>query len=123
MKKADIILVSSLICVFLCIFAFSLVKNSNDYDIVTVQRDGTVIYKGSLDDDITVDIYDDKGAVINTVVIKNGKVYMEYATCPNKDCIHMGYLDAGSSRQIACLPNGVLVYLVSSDEEMDGISK
>lgn len=123
MKKADIILISSLICVFLCIFAFSLSVNSNDFDIVTIQKDGAVIYEGSLDNDMTVDVYDDEGAVINTVLIKDGKVYMEYATCPNKDCIHMGYLDEGSSRQIACLPNGVLVYLISSHEEMDGISK
>ncbi|MFA7673351.1 MAG: NusG domain II-containing protein [Clostridia bacterium] len=123
MKKADIILISSLICVFLCIFAFSLIKSSNDFDIVTVQKDGEVIYEGPLDNDMTVDVYDDEGAVINTVVIKNREVYMEYATCPNKDCIHMGHLDAGSSKQIACLPNGVLVYLISSDEEMDGISK
>lgn len=123
MKKADIILVSSLICVFLCIFAFSLIKNSNDFDTVTIQKDGEVIYEGSINSDKTIDVYDDEGTVINTVVIENKEVYMGYATCPNKDCMHMGHLDAGSSKQIACLPNGVLVYLISKDDEMDGISK
>ena len=64
----------------------------------------------SLDEEKTVSV---KGTLGDSVVeIKNGKVHMKESPCPNKLCIHQGWLDSGA---IICLPNKVVI-TVGTDE-------
>lgn len=41
---------------------------------------------------------------INRIVIKDGKVYVEGADCPDKTCVRQGEIDK-SSESIICLPH------------------
>lgn len=41
---------------------------------------------------------------INRIVIKDGKVYVESADCPDKTCVRQGEIDK-SSESIICLPH------------------
>ncbi|MFA5341172.1 MAG: NusG domain II-containing protein [Clostridia bacterium] len=123
MKKADIVLISILICVFLVFFGVYLFSDTNNDDILIIQQDQKIIYKESIYKDNEIEIRNESGAITNIVTVKEGKVYMSYADCANKDCIHMGELTAGSKKQIACLPNKILVYLVSAKQIIDGITR
>ncbi len=43
-----------------------------------------------------------------TVVIKDGKVYVKNAVCPDKVCEHSGEISRSGS-VIACLPSGIVI--------------
>ena len=123
MKKADIILISILICVFVIFLSFYLFRDTKGAVLLIIQQDNEIIYKEPIEKDNIIQIYDVSGNLINTVTVDSGVAYMSFATCPNKDCIHMGEINAGSKKQIACLPNKVLVYLISKDSYLDGVTK
>ncbi|MFR7670942.1 MAG: NusG domain II-containing protein [Collinsella sp.] len=48
------------------------------------------------------DRYDRLGT--NLIEIKDGRVHVEEADCPNQDCVHQGWVDA-AEEQIVCLPH------------------
>ncbi len=58
----------------------------------------------------------------NIVEIKDGKVRMKDAPCPEKLCVKEGWIESGS---IICLPNRVSITISGSDnnEEYDAVSK
>ena len=55
--------------------------------IVEITVDGNVYKTLSLKEDATVDVPSDGGHT-NTVQIKDGKVFMKKADCPDKICVH-----------------------------------
>ncbi len=57
------------------------------------------IYSLEQDKIITIDVH-------NTVEIKNGKVRMKFADCPDKRCVKQGFT---KSMPIICLPNKVSI--------------
>ncbi len=56
----------------------------------------------------------------NTVIIENGRVWMEYANCPDGLCINQGKI-AESGQTIICLPNKVMVTIEGEDGELDAV--
>ena len=61
----------------------------------------------------------DKDSVIiidahNTLEIRNGKVAMTHADCPDKRCVKQGF---GRTLPIICLPNKVLIEIRDREEE------
>ena len=84
---------------------------------VTVKIDGKVYKTYSLNENITEDIHTGKdGEHNNRLVIKDGKAYIETATCPDGICVaHSPIFRDGES--IVCLPNGVVITVVT---EADG---
>ena len=55
----------------------------------------------------------------NVVAVKDGKVYMKDADCPDKSCVHAGKTDLKGS-VIACLPHGVKIVVRGTREGVDG---
>lgn len=43
----------------------------------------------------------------NTVTVKNGKIAVTEASCPDQHCARRGWCDSGA--QIVCLPNGLVI--------------
>ncbi len=84
---------------------------------VTVISEGKVLYTLSLSVDQTIEIKSQRGT--NTVTIKDGKVAVTQADCPDGHCMARGFCDRGA--QIVCLPNR-LVLQFSSDPVIDGIA-
>ena len=123
MKKADVLLISIIICVCLIFLGIYLFNDSKQSDVLVIQQGSRIIYKESIYKDNEIQIKDEHGKVINIVSVKDGAAFMSFADCSNKDCIHMGELKQGSKKQIACLPNKVLVYLISSESEVDGVTR
>lgn len=84
---------------------------------VTVISEGKVLYTLSLSVDQTIAISSKRGT--NTVTVKDGKVAVTQADCPDGYCMARGFCDRGA--QIVCLPNR-LVLQFSADPAIDGIA-
>lgn len=79
-------------------------------DTVAVSWHGSEIYRGSLKTDAVITTPDGR----NTIKIENGEVYMLEADCRDRLCLNVG--QATPARPIVCLPNGVVITLIGSDE-------
>ena len=69
----------------------------------------------------TVDLRVDQEFVVpsaqghwNTVSVKDGKIAVTEATCPDQYCMHRGFCNSGA--QIVCLPNKLVIRFVGEPE-------
>ena len=53
----------------------------------------------------------------NTVTVKDGKIAVTEADCPDQYCVRHGFCDSGV--QIVCLPHGLVITFLD-DEGIDG---
>lgn len=58
------------------------------------------------------------GSAKNTVAVKDGKISVTYATCPDQYCVQKGWHNSGAP--IVCLPNRLVISF--SERETDAIS-
>ena len=84
---------------------------------VTVIQEGRVVTVLDLSRDQTLTFTGSNGGT-NTVEIKNGKVAVTQASCPDHICMSMGPKNSGAP--IACLPNG-LILRFDTEESLDGV--
>src|SRR5208337_2978655 len=93
------------VCIFLSFYSVVYVKEAMPKGTeVRIEVDGKLKYTFPLDKDRTVAFSGVMG--MTTVEIKGGKVRMKEAPCPNRVCIHQGWIESGA---IICLPNKVIV--------------
>ena len=79
---------------------------------VRIEVNGKLAYKLPLNNNAIIAV---KGIDGDTVVeIKNRKVRITESPCPNKICIHNGWIDRGA---IACLPNRGTVFVDSFESK------
>lgn len=62
------------------------------------------------------------GSFDNKLVIENGYAFISESDCPDKVCVHSKKISK-SGETICCLPNKVLLSVVSEKHETDVISK
>lgn len=116
-KKLNVILVvviAALACAGLV--TTRLIGANTDADTATVViRDGVQnVYELPLGQDATKTVTTDLGT--NVIEIKDGRVHVEEADCPNQDCVHQGWIDA-AGEQIVCLPHKLTVDIVDESAE------
>ena len=113
--RNDIILI---VCLFLVasIGMLYLFKFRSHGDTVKVTVDGELYGTYSLANNITEDIYSGKNKEqLNRLVIRDGKAYMETATCPDGICVaHNPIFRNGES--IVCLPQRVVITVITNDD-------
>ena len=103
--KNDIILILALLAIVAAVGAFVLLFRSEG-EAVVVSVDGVQYGEYSLFEDRSVEIR--IGDNLNYLIIKEGKAYMEQASCPDGICVsHRPVSREGES--IVCLPNKVVV--------------
>lgn len=110
--RNDLILVGALIGVLLLVGgAILLFRSEGDMVVVTVNGETYATYP--LSKDIEVDILTgENGAQVNHLIIKDGKAFVETATCPDGICAsHKPISYDGES--IICLPHKVVVAVES----------
>ena len=111
---ADIILIASVLLVGLSVFLIvNLTKEVGNS--VRVSVDGRVVAEYSL----SVDGEYSLNGGTNILVIKGGKAYMKYASCPDGLCINQGEAYK-IGQKIVCLPNRVMVEVIGEGEEIIG---
>ena len=68
-----------------------------------------------LSENQTLEVRSDRGA--NTVTVKDGRIAVTAADCPDHYCMERGYCAGGA--QIVCLPNRLVIKFVGA-QEVDG---
>ena len=108
---AALLLISALGAVYLFVFR-------SGGNMVEVTVDGKLYGKYSLSQNITEDIYSGENkSQCNRLIIRNGKAFVETATCPDGICVaHRKIFRDGES--IVCLPNRVVI-TVTTDKNAD----
>lgn len=105
-RTGDIIIIIAALLLGFCAFFF-LPKEGKT---VTVKVNGETVFTCPVDKD-TVFVTPDGH---NEITVKDGRVYMSSADCPDKICVRMGC--ATPSKPIVCLPNGVVI-TITNDEK------
>lgn len=57
----------------------------------------------------------------NTVTVRQGKIAVTQASCPDQWCVRQGFHNRGGD--IVCLPNRLVITFPSGDSDVDGIIK
>ncbi len=101
MKKGDIAIICSVAVAFVLSIVL-LISFSKQGSRVVVKQDNKIVYNESININKTID------TGTNTVIIKDGIVYMNDATCKNQVCVNTGEISK-KGENIICLPNKVIV--------------
>ena len=101
MKKNDFFIIG--IAAVIIVLSFLLLRGKTGAT-VTVKQNNKTVYTGSL--------YEDKKINLdgNTLIIKDGYVYMKEANCKNNICVHTGKINK-KGESIICLPNKVIAQI------------
>lgn len=111
--RNDIILAAVLLLAALAAFAvIQLTKKSGGYAVVV--QEGKEIASYPLSEDISVTFQSSNGGY-NTLVIKEGKADVTEADCPDKLCVNQNSISF-NGETIVCLPNKLVVKIVSGEE-------
>ena len=109
----DIILVVALLAVAIVIIVITGSHGTEgSFVSVMLQNDEIARYSLSIDG-----IYAINGGT-NTIEIKDGKVRMLEAQCPNHLCVHQGWISL-EGQSIVCLPNKVTVSVCGTGDGPD----
>lgn len=114
-RKRDLALVVIVLAVAAAGFLVNQNRHKEPAVMVEVSVDGKVVESLDLakDADIEVKGYQEG---TNHLIIKDGEVWIEDATCPDKVCIHQGKISK-SGEMIVCLPNLMIAQIVSEENE------
>lgn len=122
-KIGDIVIIALLVMLSflpLAIFTYQNASANGDSMHVVVSADGEVVHEMELKNDHTREIYefvDDHGHE-NTVVREGLIVYISDANCQDLLCVQQGQIsEVGET--LVCLPNRVLVEIVSDGVDIE----
>lgn len=109
-KKELIILIAILIAAIIGMMAVGIYQNSRNAAYVQIICDGTELYNIPLSEDKSLHIETSYG--YNDVIIKDGRVYVKDADCPDLICEHQGSI-SGLGMSIICLPHRLSIQLIN----------
>jgi hypothetical protein len=113
LRKADFLLFFIFIAAAALIAAVPLVRSSDGAPGVRIIAQGELAGIYPLDSDNEIEI--ERDGHRNVVVIKDNTVHMDYSDCKNQVCVNTGKISK-PGETIVCLPNYVIVEIVSSEE-------
>ena len=123
MKKKDFILIFIILIVIAVTFGINQLINAKDGEKIEIYVDNKLYKTYDIDDEDEIKIESNEG--YNVVKIHDHGVKIDEASCPDKVCVHEGFITK-PSESIVCLPNKVHIKIVSNqdyEEEEDIISK
>lgn len=107
----DIILIIALLFGIAALFVlFFIRQNSGDMLYVNIYHKDELLYSVPLEKNDNIEINGDVSKMI--IIIKNGKVHVEYSGCDNQICVHEGEKNHEND-MITCLPNKVYIRIGS----------
>lgn len=103
MKKKEVVFIACILAVAGAIWLGFRISGTQSHNSIRITVDGKEFGTYSLSQDQVIHIGD-----TNVCEIKNGKVRMIEATCPDQYCIHQKAVD-NHGGSIICLPNKVVI--------------
>ena len=119
MKTKVLIIIAAIIFVG-GIIGSVLVLNAPAKSAVIIRRDSEVLYTLDLSKEPDRVFTLEYGESSNTIEIKDGRIRVKEAECPDKTCVKTGWLSS-SAIPIVCLPNHLVIEFVDSGE-IDGMA-
>ncbi len=117
LKKQDILLLAALLAGVLLLGAFLLLTRKSGAEVV-VKVAGKQVTAFSMNKNTKYTIHGVNGGT-NELVIEDGQVWLEEASCPDKLCVHQGKIKY-SGESIICLPNKVSV-TIQDETDTNGV--
>lgn len=87
---------------------------------VNIVQDGTLLYTFDLRAAQNQTLEVEYEGRINAVQIKDGKIRMLEAECPDQICVHMGWLSS-KAMPIVCLPNHLSIEFADLEHDVDAV--
>lgn len=123
MRKKDFILIFVVSLIIAGAFGVNYFVNTKNLDSIEIYMDNKLYKTYDINDKEEIKIKSKEG--YNIVKIHDKGVEIIEASCPDKVCIHQGFITK-SSESIVCLPNKVHIKITTEDNhesEEDVISK
>jgi len=126
MRKKEFILIGIILIIAFGIYGLNIYINrlsENEKKTVNIFIEGKLFKSVDIDNYEEVKIVTEYGE--NIVIIDRGKVRMKEASCPDKVCVHMGWISK-TIQNIVCLPGKVHVEIAGKDDEkgeMDAVAR
>jgi len=125
LTKADVWLI-----IFLLLFAFvgiglglsRLVTSGSGTLSAQISVGGKIMQTVPLREGYRQEIEVKNGDHYNTIEINYGKIHIREADCPDQICVRSGWIGI-ATQQIVCLPNRVVINIVATDSDLDGIAR
>ena len=105
MKSKTWIIVIAAALLLSIILSLPVLLGGANADFAQVYSDGELLYTLSLHEDTQKTVHNGDGT--NVITVKDGKIAVTKANCPDGHCIARGYCDGGV--QIVCLPNRLVI--------------
>ena len=109
--KRELILVGSLVFMALVWSAGQKILHSAPAVSAQVSVDGIVTASLDLNQDTEITVTGKNGGS-NKLIVRNGEVWCDSASCPDKVCVQQGK-KSHNGDTIACLPNKMIVTIVA----------
>ena len=100
-----------MLCLGLSVFLFW----PSEADYAQVYSDGKLLHTLDLRIDRTLTVENGNG--VNIVTVRDGKIAVTEANCPDGYCMDRGFCGGGA--QIVCLPNRLVIRFLG-EQEIDG---
>jgi len=124
LKKKDFILIFVILLIAVVSFGINHFTNAKSGKQIEIYVDNELYKTYDIDDEDEIKIESEEG--YNVVKIHNHGAQITEASCPDKVCIHEGFITK-PSESIVCLPNKVHIKIITDDTnnygEEDIISK
>lgn len=115
-RKADIYLFLALMLAAVLLFIIPVLSRKQSAGQVVIRCDGEIYGTYDIQEDQKITIQN--GYNENIVMIQDGKVWMESASCKNQICVQEGKIER-PGQTIVCLPNRVTVEITGVGDEQD----
>lgn len=108
--KKEMILIAGILIVSCLLLLFNQILFRGPAGKVEITVDGNVIQTLNLNEDGEILVHGFNGGT-NRVVVKDGKVSVTEASCPDKVCIHKGWIQH-TGENVVCLPNHMIARII-----------
>jgi hypothetical protein len=123
MKKFDVIIIAVVVVISVACAGVFAIVNSGKYDkkVAEISVDGKPYKTVSFDknNEETIDIKSKLGT--NVIKLQNDKIGVVDADCPDKVCIHDGFIEK-PGQMLVCLPNKVVIEIKGEKQLVDDLS-
>ena len=115
--KGDFIVIGVVFLVIVLLFFLS-IQTQTTGETVEIYDSGDLVKTMNLDKNDSYLFKNDNGS--NLIVVKNGSVFIETATCRDQLCVDKGAIEISGTQNI-CLPNQLRI-VITGEGEIDGVS-
>ena len=116
LKKADFILIPSILAVALAVFIFQQIPHGHSAPYALITGDGGIFRRVDLSEDAEFTIGHD--GMENTITVENNAIRISRTDCPNGLCVRQGAISK-KNQVIVCIPHKLIIEIRSGAEESD----